>query len=114
MTQLRSAKSGDVGDYRIIGLYDGSNCDPTDLTTVTQVQAFVKRHSQTATLAGSVEDASEGLIRIELGQTSGDWLPDGPTKGEWKIEYELTFNDGRVITWPGDDYDSIEVWEGLA
>lgn len=114
MTQLKSAKSGDVGDYRIIGLYDGSDCDPTDLSTVTQVQAFVKKLSQTATLEGSVEDAPNGQIRIELGELPDDWLPSGPTKGTWKIEYELTFSDGRVITWPGTDYDEIEVYQDLA
>lgn len=100
---LKSAVAGDVDDYRLIEL-DGV----TNITGCT-IEAHVWRDGETAAnLSGSVENAGDTdtdpddkpIIRVEL----GSWLESVATPGAWYwIEYEVTFVDSRVWTWPNGD-----------
>lgn len=102
MTTLKTAVTGDVGDYRLVTLAGVDNLD-----AVTAIEAHVwKSDTAPTTLAASVDDSAERRIRVELG-SAGGWLATA-TPGSWKIEYQLTFGS-TVLTWPADGPDRILV-----
>ncbi len=108
MTCLQPAKAGDSGDTRIVRL-DGI----ADLSTVSSIAVYVKQKRAKATLTATVLDSAARTITVNLGVAPTDWLPAGPARGGWSIEYEVTMTNGNIITWPNSGYDSIQVFTDL-
>lgn len=109
---LATAVAGDVDDVRRIAL-SGGELNATDLVGAT-VQAHVWPSDGSGSpvdLAGSVVDAARKIIAINLGGAAG-WLAtlSVPAEGqEFNIEYEITFADLRVWTWPSNEPDVLFV-----
>lgn len=106
MADLAPAVSGDIGDHRIIAL-DGI----ANLNAVTAVAAHVylgsNQPTHVALLAAAVEDAAACTIRVELGAADG-WLATAEP-GTYRVEYQLTFANGDVLTWPAPPGDRLSV-----
>lgn len=100
--KLAPAVSGDVGDTRTVTL-----AGIADLDSVTAIEAHVWRNSVTpVTLSATVTDATERTITVQLGGVGG-WLSTAE-RGNWLIEYELTFGS-TVLTWPAGEPDVLQV-----
>lgn len=97
--------AGDVDDTIVAQLGGIDNLD-----TVASVEAHVWTLSSRANLTAAVADSAARTITVELGDETG-WLatqaPIVATK--WQVEYEVTFLDGSVKTWPEGPPDVIEV-----
>lgn len=93
---------GDVNDTATVTL-----SGITDLTTAASAEAHVKYQAIVATLACTIPDPNELDIVIDLGAADG-WLATAAA-GKWSLETEVTFNDGRVLTWPAEGTDTIVV-----
>jgi hypothetical protein len=79
-----------------------------DLNDVASLEAHVwRRQSSATTLPATVADATARTIVVNLGSADG-WLATA-TPHDWMIEYELTFADGSVLTWPDEKPDTIKV-----
>lgn len=107
MGYLKPAVQGDIGDQRIIVLAGIDN-----LNAVASVQAHVYTGSKqstthVATLDAAVVDATDCTIAVELGDANG-WLATA-TPGTYRIEYQLTFANGDVLTWPAEAGDKLKV-----
>jgi hypothetical protein len=95
--------AGDVGDTITVTLGGIAN-----LTAVSAVAAHVWQNGGSATvLDAAVTDAVACEILVQLGDT-GEWLPTA-SYGRYSLEYELTFLDGSVLTWPQMRPDEIVV-----
>lgn len=102
-------RSGDIGEERSTNLSGVANLDD-----VTGVDVHLRKGTTVVTIAATVTDSATGEITFPLGTVATDWLPAGPEVGLWEIEYEVSFSDGRVLSWPGDDYDEIRVIAEIA
>lgn len=91
---LTQAVTGDTVDVRTVqigGLEDLFAVDTVDVHLGRTLGG-----GSAATVTGSVSDADGRLIEFDL----GSWLATVPTPGRWLIEYQLTFDDTTVQTWP--------------
>jgi hypothetical protein len=116
VTTLRPVKAGDIGETRTVGLREtiGTTVTAVNLSAATQVLCRLRRGRQTATLPCTILDAATGLVEVDCGTDEEyDWLPSRPDTGEWLVEFEVTYIDGTVLTWPNDGYDIIEVFSDL-
>jgi hypothetical protein len=93
---------GDVNDTATITL-----AGVADLTTAASAEAHVKLEGVTATLTCTIPDPNGLDVDIALGAGAG-WLATA-APGPWKLEVQVTFNDGRVLTWPATGTDTIQV-----
>jgi len=95
-------KQNDTKPSIVAQLFQDSS--PVDLTDAT-----VKFHMETTINAAAVVvDAATGTVRY-------DWEPgDTATAGTFRAEFEVTFNDGSVETFPNNDYLTIVVKQELA
>lgn len=91
-------------------LADSANVDLTNLLGVSI--HIVKPDGTTITDdrngAVSVQDVSNGVVQYEF--QSGDL----DQSGRYRYEWEVTFGDGGVLTFPGDDWATIWVRDELA
>jgi len=82
-------------------LQDGSAVDLTDAT--------VKFHM------GSVIDAPATIVDALTGNVRYDWVAaDTEVAGTYKAEFEVTFSDGSIQTFPNQDYLQIVIGEEVA
>jgi hypothetical protein len=56
----------------------------------------------------AVTDAEGCVIAVEFGDEYG-WLATAATAGVWLIEYEVTYDDGTVLTVPAQWPDEIYI-----
>jgi hypothetical protein len=56
-----------------------------------------------------VVDAAEGIVRV----ARGDLAPDGRRVRRFMVEFQVTFADGTVQTFPEDGYQRLTVWSDL-
>lgn len=95
MTKFHTAVTGDIQDFRTAVL---SGIE--DLTNVSAIETHIWQHGTTpVTLTTAVLVAADRTIRFQLGDDEG-WLATEATPGNWLVEYQLTFLDGTVLTWP--------------
>jgi hypothetical protein len=95
--------AGDVGDTITVTLGGIANLD-----AVSAAEAHVWQDGGTATvLDAEVADAEACTVTVHLGGT-GEWLPTA-TPGRYRLEHQLTFLDGSVLTWPQMRPDEIVV-----
>lgn len=92
---------GDVDDTITVKL-----AGIASLAAVQSVEAHVWWRTSHETLAASVADPDECTLTVELGAADG-WLSDAAAV-QWEVEYQLTFLDGSVKTWP-ETPDKISV-----
>lgn len=94
---------GDVKDT-IIPVLSGIE----DLGTVDTVESYAWRlGTARSTLETTVLDADARTLLVQLGGVSG-WLSTAED-GIWNVEYQLTFIDGTILTWPSATPDQIIV-----
>jgi hypothetical protein len=44
-----------------------------------------------------------------------DWsAPDTATPGLFEAEFEVTYADGKVETWPNEGYIAVHIWDDIA
>jgi hypothetical protein len=67
----------------------------------------------TANLTATVVDGTDregnpcGVVTVNLG-TGGGWLSTAAA-GTWFLEYQVTFPDAAVLTWPARNPDTVVV-----
>jgi hypothetical protein len=93
---------GDIGDTVVVTLGGVA-----DLTAVDTIVAHIKRGDTIEELDATVTSAVNRTVTVELGAADG-WLATA-APGRWRIEYQATFLDGSVLTWPDDQPDTIIV-----
>lgn len=104
MTTLPHAVAGDVNDFRTV-ILNGVE----DLDTVTAIETHIWRPDTAAVvLTTAVTDSDARIIRFELGGALG-WLATVATPNAWFVEYQLTFADGTILTWPQKTPDVLLV-----
>ena len=82
-------------------LSDGSAVDLTG--------AMVKFHM------GTIIDAAATIVNAATGNVKYNWaVGDTATAGKFNAEFEVTFSDGTVETFPNDGYLLINIMEELA
>ena len=82
-------------------LSDGSAVDLTGAT--------VKFHM------GTIIDATATIVDAATGNVRYDWVTaDTETAGLFRAEFEVTFSDGTVETFPNDGYLLINIIEEVA
>lgn len=101
-------RSGDVGDTIIVQLGGVA-----DLVTAVSAEAHVKFGDlPTVTLTALVTDTANRLVTVQCGGLGG-WLPTAQ-RGCWRMEIEVTFGSGAVLTWPAHGFDTVDVGPTLA
>lgn len=95
MNALTPAHQGDRGDTRVVTLGGIAT-----LTSASSVRALITRDDTIVVLAAAVTDAAACEVTIQLGSADDDWLPSRPEVGAWRVQVEVTFADGSVLTWP--------------
>lgn len=93
----------------ISSILKNSDGAPVDLAGAT-VKFYMRAVGGTAakvSAAATVVDASAGSVKYQL--TVGD----SDTAGNYYGEFEVTFSDGKIETYPADTYLQIEVIEDL-
>jgi len=64
---------------------------------------------------GSVVDAPATIVDASTGVVRYDWLAtDTAVAGTYNAEFEVTFSDGAVETFPNKDYLQIVIGEKVA
>jgi hypothetical protein len=91
-------------------LADASN---VDLSNFQEVELHLEKPDGTTltddtTGAVSVQDVSNGVVQYQF--QSGDL----DQTGRYRYEWEVTFGDGGVLTFPGDELATIYVRDELA
>jgi hypothetical protein len=83
---------------------------PVDLTDAQQVMLRMKLGRKT--VHGICSPAPDQDAHPGAGTYS--WVPeDTSIVGKWRAEFEVTWVDGTVVTFPNDDYLEIEIVEDL-
>ena len=60
-------------------------------------------------------DAAADIVSEALGQVKYQWLTaDTDTAGIYRGEWEVTYSDGTIETFPNDDMMEINIYEDLA
>lgn len=107
MTEHRKVQ-GDVNDVAVAYLYGVANF--TGATVVGKVwTATTAAVPLTASVTIGVDESGNacGICTVDLGGVAG-WLKTA-TPGYWFLEYEATFADGTVLTWPEHSPDTVVV-----
>lgn len=109
MTRLKGAVQGDVNDERVVAL-DGVD----SLANVSSIAVHVWRPGvDVVTLTATVLDADERTITIPLGATAEGWLGTidltPMSRRDYFVEYQVTWADGTVLTFPAEGYDTLPV-----
>lgn len=103
-----SYKRGDTAPDFVCVLLDGTT--PVDLTAAS-VRIFVRRVSTGVLVvdaAGAiVAPATDGRVRYEWGAA------DLAASGGYVAEWEVTFSDGKIQTFPGRGHLTLEVTDDL-
>lgn len=81
---------------------------------VNLVGATVRFHMRDA--AGTVVVDAAGSVPVLPNPTLRyEWTtPDTTTGGSFEAEFEVTYGDGTIETWPNDGYITIRIWEDIA
>jgi hypothetical protein len=107
--QVLNVKRGDTAPYFRARCLDGT--DPVDLSTATQVRflmsAFGGANVITASMTVEDQEGNPGWVRR-------NWQPtDLATGGYYHAEVEVTWNDGKVQTFPAEGYVAVNIIDDL-
>lgn len=102
MTVWRKVQ-GDVNDTITVVL-----SGVEDLTTANAIEAHVWRRSvDSVTLTAAITDTVTRTAVVQLGGATG-WLSDALIAA-WSVDFQVTFVDGTILTWPSGVPDVIAV-----
>lgn len=92
--------AGDIADTIVAYLYGVTGTPTASVSHVWQTGAAINLTS--ATTAGTDPNGAACLIHIiQLGTWLQNIAPT-TTRTVYNLEHQVTFSDGRTITWPGD------------
>lgn len=87
-------------------LRQGNN-DPIDLTTADSVKFLAKSGDKVISKSAAIIDALSGIVEVV-------WSPaDTDTAGQFKCEFEITWDPGYIQTVPNDGYFQMVITEDL-
>lgn len=98
-------KTGDTSSgprIRLVGR-DGMPANLTGATAAMQV-----RGRPGDPFAVTVVDAEDGVVTLPRGDLEG-----GSGRQQWAVEFEVTFSDGTIQTFPEVGYLQVDVWSDL-
>lgn len=99
-------KTGDTAAAQNVQLLD-RNRDAVELTGATVVMQ-VKDHD--SAISCEIIDAADGTVSPGRGGLEPD---SNKTSKAFLAEFEVTFSDGSIQTYPERDYIEVEVWADL-
>jgi hypothetical protein len=96
-------KQGDTSPALVASLTTGSG-QPVSLAGATVLFHIRGTRSSTAkTAPATVVDAANGRVRYE-------WTADDTAvAGDFECEFEVTYSDGSIETFPNDDYIEVTI-----
>jgi nitrate reductase beta subunit len=99
-------KTGDTSAGPRVRLVDRAG-ESVNLTGATVVQQVEGRPG--VSFPVTVEDATGGVVRIARGDLT---VPSGK-RASWRVEFQVTFADSTVQTYPESGFVDLEVWSQL-
>lgn len=102
-------KQNDTSPIILATLKDGNDA-VIDLTG-TSVRFHMKKYRATTTKV----DAAATIVGEDLGTVKYVWQSsDTDTVGSYQAEFEVTFSDGTVETFPNTDYIQVDIIDDIA
>lgn len=101
-------KQNDTSPAYRVTLKDG-NGDPVDVTAAT-----IRFHMMDADgtvkvdAAGSIVTAASGIVEYEWSAADTD------TVGTYRAEFEVTYSDGTIGTFPNSSYNIVKIFDDIA
>lgn len=87
-----------------------SEGNPVNLTTAEQVRFLMIDRK-----GNPVVDAPAFIVNAEEGFVQFFWRPEDTSQvGSFNAEFEVTFDDGSILTFPNDRYFTIQIFPDLA
>jgi predicted dehydrogenase len=95
---------------KILATLQNANGDAIDLTG-----ASVKFHMRTVGGASTVVDAAATIVTAASGIVRYSWVsPNTATIGSYQAEFQVTYADATIETFPNDSYISVEIVDDIA
>lgn len=102
-------KQNDTSPAMLATLQD-ANSTAIDLTS-----ADVRFHMRTIGGTSAVVDAAAVIVTAASGLVRYDWqAADTASIGSYQAEFEVTYSDGSVETFPNDGYIRVEIKDDVA
>lgn len=102
-------KQNDTSPSLRAALENGSG-DAIDL-----IDASVQFHMRSFGSSGNVVDAAATVIDAATGIVQYNWIADDTdTIGSYEAEFEVTYPDGTIETFPNDGYIRVEITDDIA
>ena len=102
-------KQGDTSPALVVDLKT-PNRQPASLSGAT-----VRFHMRSKRRTGAVVDQPAIVVDPDNGQVRYDWQPgDTAAAGEFEVEFEATYVDGTVETFPNKGYIDVLIPEQIA
>lgn len=87
-----------------------ANGDSVDITG-----AAVRFHMRRTGVATTTIDASATIVTAETGIVRYDWQSgDTASVGSYQVEFEVTYIDGAIETFPNKGYIAVEIGDDVA
>ena len=102
-------KKNDTSPKMLATLQDASG------VAVNLTGASVRFHLRTLDGLSTVVDAAATIVTAASGIVRYTWgAPDTATAGSYQAEFEVTYADASVETFPNDGYISVEILDDIA
>ena len=102
-------KQNDTGPAMLATLQDASG------NAINLVGASVRFHMRSVMGGNPVVDAAATVVTAASGIVRYNWLSaDTNTIGSYQAEFEVTYADASVETFPNDSYIAVEIIDDIA
>jgi hypothetical protein len=91
------------GKFTDVLKLDGSPVDLTDAS----VKFLMKKTGLAISQVATIVSPTAGSVEY---QPTAD---DVAAKGDFNQEWEVTFVDGSILTFPNDGYNTVKIWDDL-
>lgn len=109
-------KQNDRRPVFVVGLVDDAGEDtesPVNLTTASSAVFNMRLASPPNTV--KISRGSMAITNAASGECTYTWgTADTTLNGTFDAEVEITWNDGKVETFPNNDYFEVIVWDDIA